>query len=56
MAIIDRNGVQLSGTVADTLDLEPLADKWKAFGWQVLECDGHDVAAVVATHGAGQAS
>jgi transketolase len=49
VAIIDRNGVQLSGTVADTLTLEPLPDKWKAFGWQVLECDGHDVAAVVAT-------
>ncbi len=29
--------------------LEPLADKWKAFGWQVVECDGHDVAAVVNT-------
>lgn len=49
VAIIDRNGVQLSGTVADTLSLEPLSDKWKAFGWQVLECDGHDVAAVVTT-------
>ena len=40
VAIVDRNGVQLSGTVADTLSLEPLADKWKAFGWQVVECDG----------------
>jgi transketolase len=49
VAIVDRNGVQLSGTVADTLPLDPLADKWKAFGWQVVECDGHDVAAVVAT-------
>ena len=43
IAIVDYNRVQLSGTVPDTLDLEPLADKWRAFGWQVLECDGHDV-------------
>jgi transketolase len=47
IAIVDRNRVQLSGTVPGTLDLEPLADKWKAFQWQVLECDGHDVAGVV---------
>ncbi len=44
VAIVDYNRVQLSGTVPNTLDLEPLADKWRAFGWQVLECDGHDVA------------
>jgi transketolase len=49
IAIVDRNGVQLSGTVADTLSLEPLADKWKAFGWQVVECDGNDIGAVVTT-------
>jgi transketolase len=33
------------------LNLEPLADKWKAFGWQVLECDGHDIAQLVRTIG-----
>ncbi len=48
VAIVDRNRVQLSGSVADTLDLEPLADKWRAFGWQVLECNGHEIAEVVA--------
>ena len=47
IAIVDNNLVQLSGTVPGTLDLEPLAGKWKAFHWQVLECDGHDVAGVV---------
>lgn len=46
-AIVDYNRVQLSETVPNILDLEPLADKWRAFGWRVLECDGHDVAAVV---------
>ena len=49
VAIVDRNRVQLSGSVIDTLNLEPLADKWRAFGWQVLECDGNDAAAVVET-------
>ena len=49
IGIVDYNKVQLAGTVADTLDLEPLADKWKAFGWHVLQCDGHDIADVVAT-------
>lgn len=47
IAVVDCNRVQLSGTVPGILDLEPLADKWRAFGWQVLECDGHDVAEVV---------
>lgn len=49
VALVDYNKVQLSGTVPDTLDLEPLADKWVAFRWQVLECDGHDIAQVVRT-------
>ncbi len=48
VAIVDYNRVQLAGTVSETLDLEPLAEKWKAFRWQVLECDGHDVGQVVA--------
>ncbi len=49
IAIIDYNKVQLSGAVKDTLDLEPLAAKWQAFGWQTLECDGHDLADVIST-------
>jgi transketolase len=40
--IIDRNGLQQGARVADTNELEPLADKWRAFGWQVEEVDGHD--------------
>lgn len=47
VAIVDYNRVQLSGTVPGTLELEPLADKWKAFRWGVVECDGHDVSSVV---------
>ncbi len=40
--ILDYNKAQIDGTVRDVMDLEPLADKWRAFGWQVLTIDGHD--------------
>lgn len=46
-AIVDYNKVQQSGHVAHMLDLEPLDDKWRAFGWTVREIDGHDMAEVV---------
>ena len=45
-AIIDYNKLQSLGTVADTLALEPLGDKLRAFGWSVREMDGHDHAAL----------
>ena len=52
--IIDYNKIQSFGTVAEILDLDPLADKWRAFGWRVLEIDGHDLAAIdIALEGAG---
>ena len=41
--IIDRNRLQQGAKVEDTNTLEPLADKWRAFGWEVVEVDGHDV-------------
>ncbi|MBR46169.1 MAG: transketolase [Rhodospirillaceae bacterium] len=47
-AIIDYNKIQQSGHVHDVLGLEPLADKWRAFGWEVREIDGHDMAEIVA--------
>jgi len=46
-ALIDRNGVQIDGKTADVMELEPLADKWKAFGWHVIHCDGHDHADII---------
>jgi transketolase len=46
VAIVDRNGYQLDGKVDDILGIEPLSDKWRAFGWEVHEVDGHDVGAV----------
>jgi transketolase len=41
-AVIDYNKIQSLAPVADTLALEPFADKWRAFGWHVSEVDGHD--------------
>jgi len=45
--IIDRNGLQLGDTPERTLGLEPLADKWRAFGWAVREANGHDHGALL---------
>ncbi|MBP5595241.1 MAG: transketolase [Pseudobutyrivibrio sp.] len=42
-AIIDNNGLQATGKIADRLPNEPMAEKWKAFGWNVIEIDGHDI-------------
>jgi transketolase len=43
-AIVDYNKLQSYGAVSDVLNLEPLADKWRSFGWEVFEVNGHDVA------------
>jgi transketolase len=51
VAIVDYNGIQSFGRVADVLDLEPLVDKWRAFRWGVREVDGHDHAALAAVLG-----
>jgi transketolase len=49
IAIIDRNHVQIDGQVSDVMEIEPLAEKWKAFGWQVFECDGNDIGQLIET-------
>jgi transketolase len=46
VVIVDRNGLQQGDTTERTSRLEPLADKWRAFGWAVREADGHDYAAL----------
>jgi len=43
IAIVDCNGVQINGWVNDVLRIEPIADKWRSFGWSVIEIDGHDM-------------
>lgn len=45
-AIIDRNGLQISGTTEEVMALEGFAAKWQAFGWDVTELDGNDPAAL----------
>jgi transketolase len=42
VAIVDYNKIQSLDSVAETLALEPFADKWRSFGWSVAEVDGHD--------------
>jgi len=46
VAIVDYNQIQLDGFLRDIMDLEPLADKWRSFGWHVVEIYGHDIAAL----------
>jgi len=46
-AVVDRNGLQIDGPTERVMSLEPLANKWRAFGWHVIEIDGHDIAAII---------
>jgi transketolase len=41
-AILDRNGLQIDGPTETIMSIEPVAKKWRAFGWHVIEIDGHD--------------
>ncbi len=47
-AIVDNNGLQAMGAVAERFDSGPLAPKWRAFGWHVVELDGHDMPSILA--------
>lgn len=42
VAFVDVNGLQIDGTTDEIMPMNPLTDKWQAFGWNVLEIDGHD--------------
>ena len=46
VVMVDYNKQQSYGTTFEVMDLEPFADKWRAFGFSVAECDGHDVAEI----------
>lgn len=43
MALVDFNGLQLDGPTRDIMGLEPITQKWLAFGWEVIEIDGHNM-------------
>ena len=47
IAIIDGNRFCVDGPLADVMPMEPMIDKWAAFGWDVVEADGHDIAALL---------
>jgi len=46
VAIVDRNNIQIDGFTENIMPLEPLTDKWRAFGWHVIEVGGHDFRAL----------
>jgi len=46
--LVDNNGLQIDGPVAKVMGVEPIADKWRAFGWDVQDIDGHDMAQIAA--------
>jgi transketolase len=45
--IMDRNNIQIDGYTEDVMPLEPLADKYRAFGWHVIDVDGHNIAQII---------
>src|SRR3989338_2022797 len=47
-AIMDRNNIQIDGDTEDVMPLEPLADKYRAFNWHVIEIDGHNITQFIA--------
>lgn len=49
--LVDRNGIQSLAGTEETLRLEPFAEKWRAFGWRVIEVDGHDHAQLASALG-----
>ena len=47
VAIVDNNGQQIDGWTRDVMNLAPFKEKWQAFGWHVIEVDGHDLPELV---------
>ena len=46
-AIVDNNGLQIDGFCCDVMKIEPITEKWKAFGWHVMDIDGHAMEQIV---------
>jgi transketolase len=46
-AIIDNNGLQIDGHCRDIMHIEPIVKKWEAFGWHVIDIDGHDIQSII---------
>lgn len=50
ISLIDRNHCQIDGRTEQVMGIEPLAKKWEAFGWNVLECNGNDIESLILTY------
>jgi transketolase len=51
VAVVDRNGLQITGSTEAVVGLEPLAERWRSFGWTVRQVDGHEPAALAVALG-----
>jgi transketolase len=49
-AILDYNGFQIDGRTCEIMDLEPLAEKWQAFGWHTIQIDGHNMQEILSAY------
>jgi len=49
-AILDYNGFQIDGKVKDIMGIEPIVDKWRAFGWHTIEINGHDMRQILSAY------
>ena len=47
VAIVDRNGLSATGIMKERFDIDPLPEKWAAFGWHAMEVDGHSVGEIL---------
>jgi len=54
IAIVDRNGIQSDGSTEEIMALEPLAEKWRSFGWEVIEVDGSNLNEIIRAFGKAQ--
>ena len=49
IGIVDKNRLQIDGLVSDVMNIDPLGEKYRSFGWEVLRCDGHNMQQIVST-------
>lgn len=54
-AIIDQNGLQIDGFIHEIMSSHPIPDKWRGFGWHVIETNGHDFPAILAAYSEAEA-
>ena len=51
VAIVDNNGQQIDGWNREVMNIEPFGEKWQAFGWHILEVNGHDITQLIQAYG-----